>query len=687
MVALSVLALVDANGAAAVEGATVGFAAFCSRLILGVPLALWLAPLCVLLPAFALVLAAHRPRHRLAAWVVFVAALLLWASEAGYLFVVSGPSGEEAPVTWFGATQSVVIASAYAVLMVMAIRAAARLRFEATPLATWIAAVTAIGVILRVLYPLQIAHVDLKGGGLIDDILGFPHPATFQPTYGQTSFFTLGLLASLAGTVRSIVTANALIGAALVPIAAMLVHRWTRSVAAAMAVAVLIAFNPAFVRVAASEEARNIAVVLLFSSLLAMDIYARRRESVDAIVAVMLLLILTAWSRQDVIPLLVIPFVLLIERAGWRSVLRFEVMATAIIGVIAAVMAAWFSVVNHRNGDGTLAAIFGEPLIVLLAMGRGFIAEPHPLISSLYAPFPLPLLVLFGLIRIWTASTVRVTLCVALALSYWLTALAWAWGPGAQAPMRLPVLGFALLLAAIGVVSVGTLFGEASKRARLPIATVAIAALAVFAYQTVRGLAFLARPDPQTQEILFLERAVHLLPPGTKILTPELSEFAPTNIIDGDWPWRFPRTLLRQGRDLELAPFDAADGRGDPGQCVLFYRGLPCYTLGFAEGYYSGRKPLRDIKDISMRETLEWWTELASALQADAIQASPELLYQRRPRCFESSYTQDRLREDLVYRATKPWRTFIPVVHYPLETMELGFYRLSAPGSCVLASD
>jgi hypothetical protein len=661
-------------------GANAAFAAV--LVILGVPLTVLLAPLCVLLPALAVVLAAGRSPRRVAAWAVFAAALLLWTAEAGYLFLAPGPTPREGPLTWFGGAQSVTIASSYVVLLVMVIRAAASLRLRATPLAICIALVTVAGVILRVLYPPHIAHVDLKGAGLIDDILGFPHPATFQPTYGQTSFFTLGLLASFAGTLRSIVTANALIGAALIPVAAALVHRWTGSVAASVAAALLVALNPAFVRVAASEEARNVGVVLLFSSLLAMDVYALCRAKIGAIVVVMLLLVLTAWSRQDLLPLLLIPFLLLMERAGWRSLFRFEVVVTAVVGVLAACAAAWYSVVNHRTSDGVIAAISGEPLIVLAAIARGFIAEPHPLIRPLYSPFPLPLLVIVGLARIWKMSTVRWTVCVGLGLSYFLTALAWAWGPGAQAPLRLPVLGFALILASVGTAFLWTLLGAASKRGRLAGAAVATAAVAVFLYGTVSALAFLARPTPQTEELLFLERAVNRLPAGARILTPELSAFAPTNVIDGDWPWRFPRSLLRKGRNLELGRSVESGDVGDPDRCVLFYRGLPCYTLGFAEGYYSGRKAFHDVKDISVREMVEWWADLASALQTDEIQPSPDLLYERRHLCFDSRYTQHPLRDDLIVRVTKPWRTYIPIVYFPLQTMELGFYRVSSSGSC-----
>ena len=536
----------------------------------------------------------------------------------------------------------------------------------------WLLACTLGALGLRLAYPPQILHVERFGGALLDAYHGFPEVPVTREAYGQVSFVILGILARMGGHVNATPHANALFSAALVPLTGLLARRWTGSRVAAIVAALVLAVHPAFLRVGASEDAHTLGVLLLASALLAFDV-AAVEGSGRALAAGTLLAVLAGWTRQSLVPLLFMPYVAFAERAGWHRLRQGPLVASA--------LATGGTALAHVLKNARLAhnewlycafdAIFEFP--------ERLLAEPHPLLDTSLAPFPVPLLVLAGLIALAWRSRVRVAPALGFVVLGLVSLPMSAFGPGVQLAFRLPFLYVAILVAAVGAEGIAhALRGRPTLRLALFVA--GATSLAVFS--TLGALRF-SGPDPQTDELLFLERTLPRLDPGTVVVTPNAIElFHGGATFDPRPPWRLPVFLAERSHVVTRSVSDFLEHPPGPQARVLFYKGLGCSVVTLAEGSPRFREA---FEGLFVRRD-------ASATRHDLMRAvydtgdldrlpSPELLPRLRTACYGVPWIGDPLGPAWSTVLRRSPEAPAPSMFLPLEAMEIGFYRVVEPSA------
>jgi hypothetical protein len=290
-------------------------------------------------------------------------------------------------------------------------------------------------------------HANFHGGSLVEAILDYPAHATGrEATYGRFGFALLGLVARLLGRRFEVITAaNQLFGAATLLVMAWMAWRWSGDRGSAFATLALGALHLALVRVAASEDAHTLAVLLGWLAFLGFDLWAERR-GLAALLGGTVALVLMINTRQTLYVFVPCAYGLALARGG-RSLWRRPELAASIALVLGAL--AWRAVTTLGTSSEqvsfvVIGLILSTPRLVLTILAH------HPLLDVVrFGPFPTVLL-LIGLVSAWRARGARRAAVLSFALSF-VVSLPTAWHtPGVELAFRLPAMSFALVLAGLG---------------------------------------------------------------------------------------------------------------------------------------------------------------------------------------------------------------------------------------------
>ncbi len=292
-------------------------------------------------------------------------------------------------------------------------------------------------------------------------MLSFPTASTRRATYGQGSFVVLGAIAAAVGrSVENVFRANAVIQTGALGFAAGLAARaggpW-----AALGTLAAGALSPLMLRVAASEDAHNVAVCAGLLGMLWADAWRRRPGGLSDALGILGAAVLCADSRQGMVLWSVAVVLLTGEvRAARRAI------------ALGALMLAPTVVMRVSDaGDQNSYAIYA--LGPLMCQGPAFWAN-HPLLSE-PAAWPLAALAVVGAVSAWRRRERQVIILAGTALAH----LAMSWAvvcvhmPREAAYQRLGPFALLALLAGYGV----SVLAGLPRRGGGGLAAVAMAAL------------------------------------------------------------------------------------------------------------------------------------------------------------------------------------------------------------------
>jgi len=529
-------------------------------------------------------------------------------------------------------------------------------------------AIAALGLVLRAAYPHAVLHAELFGPRLLSIYFDFPAVTSFRESYGQVAFFVLGALSHLGSGIGTITLTNGVFSALTVLVAGRLVRRWTGKPVAALTTATLLAIQPVFLRVGTSEDAHVLGVLLFAGALLAFERALDEASDGGALATGTLLLCLVSWSRQSFVPLVFVPYLALVERHGWRALAR-PAVAASVLAVGGAALGQVLRNALHQHNQ------FVHYLLpALQQVPSHLLAEPHPLLDPTVSPLPVPLLLAAGALAGRRVSRVWLAPLAGLVMIGLLSAPMAVFGPGVQLTFRLPLLFLAALLAGLGAV----VLWEALPGSRAARLGVTAAAAALLLAGSAAGAWRLARPDPQTQELDFLERVLPQLPPNATIVTPFCADlFGPDDSPVPRPTWNFPHFLLdpRNGNTfVSLGAYREEPPKG--GGPVLFYRNLACHALTLSEGNADFDRAFRRVVLDGDRAALPSLLAAMFAVGTVENQPDPALVRKLRAPCYEGPAVGEALGPQFVTRVTKPDPAFTPNLYFPEASMEIGFYAL-----------
>jgi hypothetical protein len=323
-------------------------------------------------------------------------------------------------------------------------------------------------------------HANFHGRPIVDSILDYPaFQMGRQETFGQFGFIALNAIARVFGRrFEVLVVANQVFAALTLFAIAWTTYRWTRRAHAALFAMAAGALHVAVARVAGSEDAHNLAVLLGWIALLTMDVFAERKSRL-ALAAATVSLALMIHTRQTMYVFLPCAYGLALarDRSAWR---RPELWASALViaGVLFARARGTFTSSSEQTSFVVIGMILATPRLL------GDILVHHPFADVVrFGPFPT-LLLACGAVVAWRRGGVERAVVGACALCF-VTSVATPWHtPGVEYAFRLPAMSLALALAGIG----GAWIAE-RLRARAVRATLAAAvALAPLGTRSAREL-------------------------------------------------------------------------------------------------------------------------------------------------------------------------------------------------------
>ncbi len=449
------------------------------------------------------------------------------------------------------ATLYVVLAAAAGVGIVRGLRGDER-RLVVT---TFALAAVAFAVRLVLAEP-TFLHANHRGEALVNEILLFPDPVRSLGMYGQASFLFLGAASRLFGPrFETIAITNQAVSAATLGLVGLLAARWTGRRWCAPLAVVMGTLQVPLVRVAASEDAHNLAVLWGITAFFAMDVYAARKDRV-ALVAATAAACLMVGTRQTAYVWAPAVFAMAAARAGWSLFRRGElwIAGFAVLAALVARLAETISV----EAEQVLMPLTMATQPALIA---GLVLH-HPLFDlSRYALVLLPLelwgLWGFGPLRRGYALLLLATFLITLPFGFPL--------PGVELSFRLPVMMLALVAAASGA--------ERLLHVRYagPLA-IGAAALSPIA---LRGWSSLREPGPLLREYRFVRDEVHGLPEDMVLADLRIGGEAPGYRASH---FRFP-----QGRGLRRIDVRSLRDEDTRRGTVFFLAGVQCRAYSVAE--------------------------------------------------------------------------------------------------------
>jgi hypothetical protein len=464
--------------------------------------------------------------------------------------------------TWFAGTEPRVEQVLVAVLLVVLLAAGARSSWRAIQRGTWrahrrLAATTAALAVATLAarlaaFPPSFVHANFRGPALVDAMLRWPHPAEELGSYGQATSFLLGAAAaSLGRRFEVVATSNAVAGVVALVLAGALAARWTGRLRCLPLALALGALSPELARLACSEDAHVLGAVFGLAALLAIDVYAARRDRA-ALVAAVAAAALMVDSRQTYYAWAPCVVAMGAARGGRRLWARPDfILASLAIG-LALVGRLVATGVNEPMQVAMPILAFSSARIV------GALVVHHPLLDVTRHALPLLPFELVGLFALRRAPMRRAVLAL-LAVTFVVTLPFGFPLPGVECSFRLPLLLLALALAAAGA----ELLWSAHVAGRVGVALAVGAPILLPSWRELR------RASPVTQEYLFV-RDVAARSLGRTFTLAELRAVDPMpayRLADGALP--LDATITR----VDVRRLSAADLSRAP---VYFLAGVQC---------------------------------------------------------------------------------------------------------------
>jgi hypothetical protein len=435
---------------------------------------------------------------------------------------------------------------------------------------------------VRLAMPRAFIHANFHGYGLVEAILAFPEPAHYRAEYGQGSFMALGALATaLGGGWRSVVLANVLFGTALLSSMALLAHRIAGPFAATATAAAGAMLTP-LVRVAASEDAHNVASLLAVVALLAAAPSAAA-PSAPSLLRSRVIVILAAtlgavYSRQSwfFLPLIIAGLTF----AEWRPPRLAQPRVLSVVAVVVLLLVPRGVSLATTNDQGSVAYLFSALFTGSVPIWLRY----HPLFRLDLAPC----LLVFGLVGVAWTLRARQSLGIWVAIgavTAFASSLVVSANPsyGVAYGFRLPL--FTLLLPLTGA-GCAAMLAAVRRRAPALASSSAIAAILALFLWPAPGLVREARlRDPQDQEYAIIARRAATLPRGATLLFPRAEGREPPS-------YSVPQSALGDaGVATQLGVL------AGPTQSDLFvFEGLSCYAYSLSER--TGLLPSRLVEEF-----------------------------------------------------------------------------------------
>ncbi len=490
-------------------------------------------------------------------------------------------------------------------------------------------------------------HANLHGPLLLD--APYDHPTQSFRNYGPFGVLAQGVVMHLIGADLTVVAMmNQLFAVLTVGLMGWVAQRWTGSRAAGLCVIAVAAFNPVLMRQGSSEDGHNLAVLLAWLAIAAMEQYAGsgKRAALVASAAAAALMIETRqilFAFVPVFPLLGLlraRFRVLRQWHFWAATgVMFAVLMLRIAASLQDRVQAWHisSIVERLSSFDAIA----------LAITR------HPMLDLRFATHLLPLYIIGAawLIRQSWAGRFFVVAAVGLfASSLWLYE-----GQDVAFMFRMPVLTVGLFIAGLGAWSCAEFllrrlsgFWPLNSRLRIPVYG-AVAGALCFAPALQPGWAILGEVDPLTREYAYIKTMLPVLPHEITLVTGE------------DWrgpSYQFPIHLLEDaGIVIHQRGSDAPR---------IFLHGVYCTAYSMAEvvGFNSMTEALALPKPTLKRMVAALATTRPEGFSVPAVD---------RPEC-------RRLLEGATPIGT-PLRIPAfpqdpPFVLFGVDTIDLQFYRL-----------
>ncbi len=425
-------------------------------------------------------------------------------------------------------------------------------------------------------------HANLHGSALTESILDFPRRSSTRDTYGQFSFLTLGMIAAAFGRrFEVIAAANQLFSVAALGLLSWLAARLARASAAALWVIAVGGLHVAVVRVGASEDAHNLAMLLGAVALVAADLYAERpRWSTLALMT--LALVLMIHTRQTLYVLVPFVYLLLSARQSWRILLAPAPLAS--VALVAAALL--WRIIGTVSQDSERTSFIVMAIITRTPGALAALLRHHPLLDLVRFGPLLPLLLLVGL---WVTFRRRgSTRVMAWAwLACFLISLPTGWHtPGVELSFRLPSVMLGALLVGVGGAWIFTWARPLWLR-------VVLLSSVMVTPRLLPEWAELGRESTDFQEYKHLRAQLPLLPRALELERPARRASRPSLAP--------PDTMLRRA-GIRVVVVDA--GKPSTGLTRLIIPGIRCWGYGMAELVGFGERSPNSVTTDELRAWL-----------------------------------------------------------------------------------
>jgi hypothetical protein len=448
---------------------------------------------------------------------------------------------------------------AVALLVVVGCREVVRAPRSARTMAVGAAACAAIALVRGALTRWSLIHAEFCGTDILNNVFTWP---TRPMDYGVFHSLVYGGAMRLVGPDLATVAAlNELLAAATLVLMAILGWAWTGSRLAGAAVVSVGLLHPVVMRMAGSEEGHNLAVLMGFGALAAIEAY---RSTPRRPLLVLLACATTLMIDTKPMMLMSVPCVALLGYLRAPPGHRRAVLI-ALSGALPVLALRLFDGLQRPYGEYTLGQRL-QPTALAIA------AETHPFFDPrgpIYVFLPLLAAGLVWLYR-WGRDGRAVIVCLAwLFLSSFLLME----GQSVSLIFRLPVLTLAIVVEGIGAwLLVRTAAARVTGAAAVRGVTASLLLLLALAPVVEPGFSVVREVSSPTREYDYLRGLATRLPPGVTFVTTRMGPRSPA----------FPAHLFSRvgARVTKLKWLTREDFDRGP---VLFFHGLECAAYYFAE--------------------------------------------------------------------------------------------------------